>query len=162
MQVLAAEGTQNFLIPNGTFFVVLLIFLIVLAVVGKFIVPPIKQVLEERENRLSQTATDARKAAEGFERAEAEYREAMKSARGEATSIRDDARAKGREALEQMRQRATAEADAALAEANADLAAQGEQAAAQARADVDSLSSALASRVLGVDVTSGQSSVKGS
>jgi len=36
----AAEGgkTSNFLIPNGTFFVVLAIFLIVLGVIGTFVV----------------------------------------------------------------------------------------------------------------------------
>ena len=49
--LLAAEegGTQNFLIPNGTFFFVLAIFLIVLGVIGKFVVPPVQKVLGERE-----------------------------------------------------------------------------------------------------------------
>ena len=42
MTLVAAEegGQSNFLIPNGTFFVVLIIFLIVLGVIGKFVVPP--------------------------------------------------------------------------------------------------------------------------
>ena len=48
-----ALAAQNFLIPNGTFFVVLIIFLIVLAVIGKFVVPPIKAVLEEREETVT-------------------------------------------------------------------------------------------------------------
>ena len=49
--ILAAEegGTSNFLIPNGTFFFVLLIFLIVLGVIAKWVVPPISTVLRERE-----------------------------------------------------------------------------------------------------------------
>ena len=131
----------------------LIIFLIVLAVIGKFVVPPIKAVLEAREEQVSQTGPDNRTATEEFENAEAEYREAMKSARGEATGIRDEARAKGRETLEQMRQRATAESDGALAEATAELRTQGEQAADQARGDVGRLSSDLASRVLGFDVS---------
>ena len=101
-----ALAAQNFLIPNGTFFVVLVIFLIVLAVIGKFVVPPIKAVLEEREEQVSQTGHDNRTATEEFENAEAEYREAMKSARGEATGIRDEARAKGRESLEEMNAKA--------------------------------------------------------
>ena len=49
--VLAAEeggGQSNFLIPNGTFFVVLAIFLIVLAVIAKWVVPPVSKVLAER------------------------------------------------------------------------------------------------------------------
>ena len=36
-------GRSNFLIPNGTFFFVLLIFLIVLGVIAKWVVPPIMQ-----------------------------------------------------------------------------------------------------------------------
>ncbi|GGF30681.1 F0F1 ATP synthase subunit B [Williamsia phyllosphaerae] len=149
-----ALAAQNFLIPNGTFFVVLIIFLIVLAVIGKFVVPPIKAVLEEREDQVTQTSQDNRAATEEFEHAESEYREAMKSARGEATGIRDEARAKGRESLDEMKQRATAEADSVLSEATSQLNAQGEQAATQARSEVGTLSADLASRVLGFDVKS--------
>ena len=64
---LAAEeggGTSNFLLPNGTFFAVLLIFLIVLGVIAKWVVPPISKVLAEREAMLAKTAADNRKSAE--------------------------------------------------------------------------------------------------
>lgn len=149
-----ALAAGNFLIPNATFFVVLVIFLIVLAVISKFVVPPIKQVLDDREEQAAQTGRDNRTATEEFEAAEREYREAMKSARGEATGIRDEARAKGRETLEQMRSRATAEADGAVAEATDRLRGDGEKAAADARQDVGRLSADLASRVLGFDVNS--------
>ena len=67
--LLAAEeggGTSNFLIPNGTFFVVLIIFLIVLGVIGKWVVPPVSKVLSEREAMLKQTVEDSRKAAVQF------------------------------------------------------------------------------------------------
>ncbi len=45
LSILAAEegGQSNFLIPNGTFFFVLLIFLIVLGVIAKWVVPPISE-----------------------------------------------------------------------------------------------------------------------
>ena len=58
--VLAAEGggQKNFLIPNGTFFVVLLIFLIVLGVIGKFVVPPITKVLHERDEMVAKTVAE--------------------------------------------------------------------------------------------------------
>ena len=58
-----AEG-NNFLIPNGTFFVVLVIFLIVLGVIGTFVVPPIMKVLRERENMVTKTLADNKKSAE--------------------------------------------------------------------------------------------------
>ena len=37
----AAEGGNYFLVPNGTFFFVLAIFLVVLGVIGTWVVPPI-------------------------------------------------------------------------------------------------------------------------
>ena len=49
------EADGNFLIPNGTFFAELLIFLIVLGVIWFFVVPPIRKVLSEREERVKQT-----------------------------------------------------------------------------------------------------------
>ena len=39
----------NFLIPNGTFVVELVIFLVVLGVVAKWILPPLKAVSETRQ-----------------------------------------------------------------------------------------------------------------
>ncbi|CAM3153259.1 F0F1 ATP synthase subunit B [Williamsia muralis] len=147
-------AAENFLIPNGTFFVVLLIFIIVLVVLGKFIVPPIRQVLEEREALVSKTNEDNKAAAKSFEDAESEYRSAMKGARVEATGIRDEARAKGNENLEEMRRRATEESDAVQRETSEQLAAEGQRAAAEARAELGRLSSGLASRVLGFDVSS--------
>ena len=52
--------TSNFLIPNGTFFFVLLIFLIVLGVIAKWVVPPVSKVLAEREAMLAKTAADTK------------------------------------------------------------------------------------------------------
>src|ERR1700688_2598155 len=96
--VLAAGegGTSNFLIPNGTFFVVLIIFLIVLGVIGTFVVPPIIRVLHERENIVTKTAEDNRRTAELRAAAEADYQSVMAGARREATAIREEARAEGR------------------------------------------------------------------
>ena len=57
------RGQSNFLIPNGTFFFVLLIFLIVLGVIAKWVVPPISKVLHEREEMVHKTVEDNRRAA---------------------------------------------------------------------------------------------------
>ncbi|ORM26070.1 F0F1 ATP synthase subunit B [Williamsia sp. 1135] len=143
---------ENFLIPNGTFFVVLIIFVIVLVVVGKLVVPPIRKVLEEREQLVHQTHLDHRDATKSFEDAESEYRTALKGARVEATGIRDEARAKGTEQLEEMRGRATEASDAVQRETSEQLAAEGQRAASEAHAELGRLASGLASRVLGIDV----------
>ena len=62
----ASQAEGNFLIPNGTFFVVLIIFLIVLGVIGTFVVPPIMRVLNEREKMVTKTQADNKKSAEQF------------------------------------------------------------------------------------------------
>src|ERR1700712_4631105 len=93
--VAAGAGGNNFLIPNATFFVVLIIFLIVLGVIAKWVVPPVSKVLAEREAMLAKTVADNRKSAEQVAAAQSDYDEKMAGARTEASSIRDEARAAG-------------------------------------------------------------------
>lgn len=154
--LLAAEeggGTSNFLIPNGTFFFVLAIFLIVLGVIGKFVVPPIQKVLGEREAMVVKTTEDNRKAAEQEAAADSDYQKELQAARTEAAGIRDEARAEGRKILDEMRGRASEEAAGTLQEASEQLKLQSDAIAADLRSSVENLSTTLASRVLGVEVS---------
>lgn len=152
-QAAGEGGTNNFLVPNGTFFVVLIIFLIVLGVIGTFVVPPITRVLRERDAMVRKTAEDSRTAAGQFAAAEADYEKAMARGRREASGVREQARAEGRRIIEEARARASAEAEAALQRAAEEYKQQGDAIAAELRASVGSLAAALASRVLGVDMS---------
>jgi F-type H+-transporting ATPase subunit b len=160
--VLASEeaGTSNFLIPNGTFFFVLAIFLIVLAVIGKFVVPPVQKVLGERERMIAKTAEDNRRAVEQESAAEADYRNELAVARTESSAIRDEVRAEGRSELDDLRAHANDEVSGVLQEANDELKVASDAISADLRSSVDTLSSTLASRVLGVEV-SGASTASG-
>src|SRR6201993_3302750 len=99
----ASQAEGNFLLPNGTFFVVLLIFLIVLGVIGTFVVPPIVRVLKERDEMVAKTLENSRESDKQFAAAESDYHAAMAGARREASGIRDEARAEGRQILEEMK-----------------------------------------------------------
>ena len=157
--VLAAEeggGTQNFLLPNGTFFAVLLIFLIVLGVIAKWVVPPVSKVLAEREAMLAKTAADNRKSAEQVAAAQADYDEKMAGARAEASSIRDEARTAGRQIIDEKRSEASTEVAETVRDADEQLAAQRTATQGELESSVDGLSATLASRILGVDVNSGR------
>ncbi len=154
---MAAEegGTSNFLVPpNGTFFFVLAIFLIVLGVIGKFVVPPVQKVLGEREKMVAKTTEDNRKATELDAAADSDYQKEMAAARAEASGIRDEARAEGRKIVEEHRARASEEAAATLQQAADQLKQQSDAISDDLRSSVDSLSATLASRVLGVEVSS--------
>jgi F-type H+-transporting ATPase subunit b len=146
-------GGSNFLVPNGTFFVVLAIFLIVLAVIGTFVVPPILKVLRERDAMVAKTAADNKKSAEQFEAARADYEEVMKEARVQASSFRDNVRAEGRKVVEDARTGAEQEVTSTLQSAAEQLKRERDVVELNLRANVGTMSATLASRILGVDVT---------
>jgi F-type H+-transporting ATPase subunit b len=150
----AAEGgkTSNFLVPNGTFFFVLAIFLVVLGVIGVFVVPPILRVLRERDAMVAKTAADNKKSAEQFEAAQADYEEVMKEARVQASSLRDNARAEGRKVVEDARAHAEQQVMSTLQLAAEQLKRERDAVELDLRANVGTMSATLASRILGVDV----------
>ena len=151
--VAAGEGgTNNFLVPNGTFFVVLLIFVIVLGVIGTFVVPPIMKVLRDRDDMVAKTIQNNREADKQFAGAEADYEAAMARARREASTVRDEARADGRKVLEDMKGRASEESALALQKAAQELKQQADGITAGLQTSMETLAATLAERVLGVDV----------
>lgn len=150
---LVAEGQKNFLIPNGTFFFVLAIFLVVLGVISTWVVPPILKVLKERDAMVAKTQSDNKKSSEQFAAAEADYEEALKEARVKAGSYRDDARNEGRKVIEEARAEADRDVADTLAKANEQLKRERDAVELDLRANISAMSATLASRILGVDVT---------
>jgi F-type H+-transporting ATPase subunit b len=146
-----AEG--NFLVPNGTFFVELAIFLIVLGVIGTFVVPPISTVLRERDNMVTKTASDNKKSAEQFAAAQEDYEKALSAARVTASAARDEARAEGRKVVDEKRGQAEEQVSSTLQDTAEQLKREGDAVAADLRTRVDSLSTTLASRILGVEIS---------
>lgn len=150
-----AEG-DNFLIPNGTFFVELIIFLLVLFVIWRFVLPPVQKAMTERHDMLQRQLDENRQAAEKFDAAKAKYAEELAQARAESNRIRDEARVEGQRILDEHRERAQTEISAILQRGEEDLATQREQVLRELREAVPSLSTALAGRVVGEDVTAGE------
>ena len=56
----AGQGGSSFLMPNGTFFVELFIFLIVLGVIRVFVVPPVMKALGDRDAMVRETVEETR------------------------------------------------------------------------------------------------------
>ena len=153
----ASQAEGNFLMPNGTFFVVLIIFLIVLGVIGKWVVPPVSKALRERDAMVKHTVEDTRAAADQFAAADKDYQAEMAKARGEASKLRDEARAEGRKVLEDMRGRASEQVASTLQQADSELKEQALSIQADLRSSVENLSETLASRVLGVEINTATS-----
>jgi F-type H+-transporting ATPase subunit b len=125
----------------------------VLGVIGTFVVPPITRVLRERDAMVAKTVADSRKATEQFEAAQADYEKAMKDARVQASSFRDNARAEGRKVVDDARARAEQQVLVTLQQAGEQLKRERDTVELDLRVNVATMSATLASRILGVDIT---------
>src|ERR687894_470307 len=150
---LAAPGGGNiFLIPNATFFVELVIFLLVLAVVWRYVVPPVKRAMNERQEMVRRQIEESEQARTRLEEAESRYSQALAEARVEAAKIRETARADAQEIKDEMRQQAEQEVARIRQRGEEQLATQREQVVRELRGELGKLAVTLAGRIVGESV----------
>jgi F-type H+-transporting ATPase subunit b len=80
-------ATSNFLIPNATFIVELVAFLVVLAFIGKYVLPYLKKALDERAALIGSQLAAADEAKADATAADADRRAALEEARTQAREI---------------------------------------------------------------------------
>ena len=148
-----AQG--NFLVPNMTFVVELLAFLLILFILGRYVVPRVNNAMAERQERIRRQFEESEEAKAKAEAAEREYREALVQARQEAASIREDAREHGAAIIAEMREQANAEAQRILSHAQSQLQAERQQVLQQVRAELGTIAITLAERILGQSLQDG-------
>jgi len=140
---------SNFLVPNGTFFVELLAFAIILWLLAKFVIPPINRAMAARQDAIRKEFADLEQAKADAHAAEEEFRAQIADARHEAARIREEAREQGAAIVAEMREQAQAEAARIVEHAHAQIDADRQQAVTSLRAEVGSLATELASRIVG-------------
>jgi F-type H+-transporting ATPase subunit b len=146
-QVVPLES--NFLVPNGTFFVELLAFAIMLFILGKYVIPPINRAMTRRQDAIRKEFADLDQAQADAKAAEAEFRAQITDARHEAARIREEAREQGAAIVAEMREQAQAEAARIVEHGHAQIEADRQQAVTSLRAEVGTLATTLASRIVG-------------
>jgi F-type H+-transporting ATPase subunit b len=146
--VLAQEG-DLFLIPNATFWVELVIFLLMLAVIWRYVVPPVKKATQARQEMVRRQVEESRQAKERLEQADTEYREAMSEARTEAAKIRDEARAEAGRIKAELREQAEREVALIRQRGEEQLERQREQVKRELSAEIGQLAVTLAERIVG-------------
>ena len=155
MLIAAASGTTetpNFIVPNATIFVELILFLIVFGIVAKFILPPLQKVMDERESTIRGALTASDEGRSEAERLSTERHEVQASARAAARAFLEDATHQAEEARAAERARGQIEHDRLLVEAEAMLS---EEAAATRRdlaSRLETVVVAAAERLVGVEV----------
>src|SRR5690348_2105715 len=101
---------SNFLVPNGTFFVELFAFLLILFILGKYVIPPINNAMTARQDAIRQQFSDLDQAKADAKSAEEEFRAQIADARHEAAKIREEAREQGAAIIAELREQAQTEA----------------------------------------------------
>lgn len=143
--VLAAN---NFLVPNATFFVELLAFVIILGILAKYVLPPVQKAMAVREATIKKQLEDAEAARKKLREAEEQYQRALTEARIEAAQIREHARAEAQRTVEEMRERAQEEAARIIARGEEQLALQRSAVVRELRAEVGTLAVELSERII--------------
>jgi F-type H+-transporting ATPase subunit b len=146
---------NNFLLPNGTIIVEIIIFAVALWIIWKYIVPPIRTAMSERNEMVRRSLEESRAADEKYQQAEERHEKALAEARSEAARIRETARADGQRTLDELRGRVGTEVAELRQRGAEQLAAQREQVVRQLEPHVRELAVALAGRVVGEDVGAG-------
>jgi len=145
-------ATSNFLVPNGTFIVVLLAFLVVVYVISKKVLPVLNRVLTERQEQIRGELEAADKAKADAEEADAERRAALEQARAQAREIVSNAAT----AADQTKLRAEADAqaihDRIVQAADAEVVIARQAAVEEVSARVGEIVLAAAERVIGREI----------
>jgi len=145
-------ATSNFLVPNGTFIVVLIAFIIVLYVITKYVLPPLNKALTDRQEQIRGELEAADKAKTDAEEADAERRAALEQARSQAREIVSQAQT----TADQIVTSATAEGqsihDRIVAAADAEVIVARQAAVEEVTARVGEIVLAAAERVIGREI----------
>ncbi len=147
-------ASNNILLPNGTFFVELIIFLVMLFVISRFVYPPLRDALQKREDTIRQTAEDSQNATKKLAAAQERYQKSLAEARTESSKVREEARAEGTKVLNEFREQAHQEINLIQQRGAADLAVQRAQAVRELRGHVGEFATTLASRVVRTQLVS--------
>ncbi len=140
---------SNFLVPNGTFWVELIAFVAMFAILAKFIVPPINRAMTARQEAIREQFAELDEAKSEAHAAEEEFKSQIADARQEAARIREEAREQGAAIIAEMREQAQTEAARIVEHAHAQIEADRKAAAASLRADVGTLATTLAGKIVG-------------
>lgn len=140
---------SNFLVPNGTFWVELIAFALMFAILAKYVVPPINRAMTARQEAIRQQFSDLEQAKQDANDAEAEFKAQIADARHEAARIREEAREQGAVIIAELREQAQAEANRIVEHAHTQIEADRKAAVASLRAEVGTLATTLAGRIVG-------------
>jgi F-type H+-transporting ATPase subunit b len=142
-------AAENFLLPNATIIVEIVVFAAVMFILAKFVIPQVNKGLTDRQENIRQQFADAEKAKSEAEAEKASFSSQMADARQDAARIREEAKEQGAQIIAEMRAQAQTEADRITTHAHAQIEAERSQALAQLKGEVGTIATQLAGRIVG-------------
>ncbi len=151
---LAAEGGSGSLIEiNWTLGVQLISFLLLLAVLFKFLYRPLMEALEGRTAAIQQQLAEAQAARESAQREMAAMEERIRVAHADAQALRERALREAGELRERLNGEARQEAARLVEAAQAQIAQEVRRARAELRGEVGTLATQIAERLVRKSLT---------
>jgi F-type H+-transporting ATPase subunit b len=142
-------ASSNFLIPNGTFIVELVAFVIVLGVVARYILPPVNKMLKERQDAIATELKAADEAKADAAAADADRRAALEHARQQAREIVEQAQRTAERLSEDAQSRGQSEYDRLVSSAEAEVRLARQRALEEAAQRLGELVVEVVERIIG-------------
>jgi F-type H+-transporting ATPase subunit b len=147
-----ADTSSSLLEINGTFFAEVIVFLVMLAVLAKWVYPAIIKAATERQNQVEAALKAAEEAKADVAKSLEEAKKELASAKDGAREIIDRAKREAATDADETRRKTQAEAQAQLDRAREEIVAERDKAMQQLRAEVGNLVVSAAGRVLGESI----------
>lgn len=154
----AAEGEEKtgiaLILPDMNEFIPMLIAFIVIAIIlGKFGWPVVENILDKREAAVKEALEKSEAARVESERVLAEYKKQLEDAKSQSAQIVSDAKKTGESVKADITAKAQGEAEAMIEKARAAIEAEKKAAIAELQGSVADTSVAVASRLIGQDLS---------
>jgi F-type H+-transporting ATPase subunit b len=138
-----------FLLPNGTFFVELIIFVVLIVIMGKKIIPPITKALAERQERIRASLDAADQARADAAAADDERRAVLEEARQQAREVVAQANRTAEAVRVDFQTRGQAEYERIVGGAEAEVALARQHAVEEASSRLGEITMDVVERVIG-------------
>ena len=149
MAFLASTGTAGVIDINGTVIVEVLTFLVMLAILARYVYPEVVKIAEARQRAIAEQLTEAERAKEEAEAKLQDARRQLDEARHTAQQVVDSANKSGEQVRQDLRQKAEEEARRIQESARKEIEADRERALQSARNEVAGLVVAATRKVIG-------------
>jgi F-type H+-transporting ATPase subunit b len=138
-----------FLLPNGTFFVEIIIFIVLVVIMGKKIIPPVTAALAERQERIRASLDAADQARADAVAADDERRAVLEGARHSAREVVADANRSAEAVRVDFQTRGQAEYERIVGNAEAEVSRARQRAVEDAASRLGEMTMDVVERVVG-------------